>query len=214
MCRFVRSVNGATSPGEDFGLFGLPGVRSMIEGSRAGGDVVRRGTGDDVDMSERRALQNGAPSVTSREERIMAIVHRERQLPDWLGFTLPEWWRRAFDLEPERGGWLRMEEYEEDGALVLRTEAPGIDPEKDVEITIGDGVLRIRAHREQKDEQKGKKGFRSEFRYGELTRTMRLPEGVSGDDVKASYKDGILEVRIPVTAEKEPEVKKVPVTKV
>jgi len=143
----------------------------------------------------------------------MAIVHRERQLPDWVGFPLPDWWRRTFDLEPERGGWLRMEEYEEDGALVLRTEAPGIDPEKDVEITVGDGVLRIQAHREQKEEQKGKKGFRSEFRYGELTRTMQLPDGVSGDDVKASYKDGILEVRIPIPSQKEEEVKKVPVTK-
>jgi HSP20 family protein len=43
---------------------------------------------------------------------------------------------------------------------------------------------------------------------------MSLPEGVSGDDVKASYKDGILEVRIPVPTEKAPEVKKIPVTKV
>ena len=143
----------------------------------------------------------------------MAIVHRERQLPDWLGFTLPEWWRRAFDAESERGGWLRMEEYEEDGALVLRTEAPGIDPETDVEITIGGGVLRIQVHREQKDEHKGKKGYRSEFRYGELTRTMQLSEGVSGDDVSATYQDGILEVRIPTPSKKEPEVKKIPVAK-
>ena len=42
---------------------------------------------------------------------------------------------------------------------------------------------------------------------------MQLPEGVSGDDVKASYKDGILEVRIPIPSQKEVEVKKVPVTK-
>ena len=96
---------------------------------------------------------------------------------------------------------------------MLRTEAPGIDPETDVEITIGGGVLRIQVHREQKDEQKGKKGYRSEFRYGELTRTMQLSEGVSGDDVSATYQDGILEVRIPTPSKKEPEVKKIPVAR-
>ncbi len=144
----------------------------------------------------------------------MAIVHRERQLPDWPGFMLPERWRRMFDLDPEQDGWLRLEEYQDGGTLVLRTEVPGIDPEKDVEITVGGDVLRVRAHRAVREEQKNKKGYRSEFRYGELTRTMRLPEGVSGDDVKATYEDGILEIRIPVPVEKEPEVKKVSVTKV
>lgn len=144
----------------------------------------------------------------------MAIVHRERQLPDWPGFMLPERWRRMFDLDPEQDGWLRLEEYEDEGTLVLRTEAPGLDPDKDVEITVSDGFLRVRARREVKAEQKNKKGYRSEFRYGELSRSMRLPEGVSGDDVKATYEDGILEVRIPVPIEKEPETKKISVTKV
>lgn len=143
----------------------------------------------------------------------MAIVHRERQLSDWPGFVLPERWRRILDLDPEQDGWLKLEEYEEEGNLVLRTEAPGLDPERDVEITVSDGVLRIHAHREVKAEQKNKKGYRSEFRYGELARTLRLPEGVSEDDVKATYEDGILEIRVPVPVQKEREPKKVPVTK-
>lgn len=143
----------------------------------------------------------------------MVNMHRERQLPEWPGLMLSERWRRLFDLDPEQDGWLRLEEYEEGGTLVLRTEAPGIDPDKDVEITIADGLLRIRAHREVKAEQKNKKGYRSEFRYGELTRTFRLPEGSSGDDVKATYCDGILEIRIAVPVVKEPETKTVPVTK-
>lgn len=144
----------------------------------------------------------------------MAIVHRERQLPDWPGLMLPERWRRMFDLEPEQDGWLKLEEFQDGGTLVLRTEVPGVDPDKDLEVTVEEGVLRVRAHREVKAEQKNKKGYRSEFRYGELTRTIRLPEGVSEDDVKATYQDGVLEIRIPVPTEKEPRVKKVPVTKV
>jgi HSP20 family protein len=143
----------------------------------------------------------------------MAIVHRERQLPDWPASVLPERWRRLFDLELEQGGWLKLEEYQEDGTLVLRTEVPGVDPAKDIEVTVADGVLRVHAHRDEKAEHKNKQGYRSEFRYGELTRTVRLPEGVSEDDVKATYGDGVLEIRVPVPEEKEPEAKKIPVTK-
>lgn len=144
----------------------------------------------------------------------MAIAY-ERLLPDWPGFILPERWRRLFDVDPEQDKWLRMEEYYDyDNTLVLRAEVPGIDPDKDVKITVSDGVLRFYAHREMKAEQKSKKGSFSEFRYGELSRTVRLPEGVTGGDLKATYEDGILEVRIPVVSAKEPEVQIVPVTKI
>jgi HSP20 family protein len=138
----------------------------------------------------------------------MAIVHRDRQLPDWPAFVLPERWRHWFDVDPEQDGWLRMEEYREGDTLVLRTEVPEIDPDKDVEISVGDGVLTIRAHREMKS------GCRSEFHYGELSRSLPLPTGVSGDDVKATYGDGILEVRVPVPAEVAPKSMSVPVQRV
>lgn len=144
----------------------------------------------------------------------MAITHRDRQLPDWPGFMFPERWRRFFDLESEQEGWLRVEEYRDGDILVLRAEVPGIDPDKDVEITVGDGVLRFQVHRQVKEERKGKAGYRSEFHYGELTRTVRLPDGVTGDDVKATYEDGILEVRVPVPSHAEAKVTTIPVTKI
>lgn len=144
----------------------------------------------------------------------MAIVHRERQVTDWPGSMLPERWRRMFDFDPEHDGWLKLEEYQDGATLVLRTEVPGVDPEKDVEVSVQEGLLRLHAHREVKAEQKGKKGYRSEFHYGELTRTVRLPEGVVAEDVKATYRDGVLEIRVPLPAETEPEMKKVPVKKI
>lgn len=73
----------------------------------------------------------------------MAIAY-ERLLPEWPGLMLPERWRRFFDVD-EQDGWLRMEEYFEGSTLVLRAEVPGIDPDKDVEITVSDGVLRLTA---------------------------------------------------------------------
>jgi HSP20 family protein len=144
----------------------------------------------------------------------MAIAY-ERLLPDWPGFVLPERWRRLFDVDAEQDKLLQMEEYyDHDNTLVLRAEVPGIDPDKDVKITVSDGVLRFDAHREVKAEHKSKKGYFSEFRYGELSRTVRLPKGVTGDDLKATYEDGILEVRVPIVPAKEPEVQTIPVTKV
>ena len=90
---------------------------------------------------------------------------------------------------------------------------PGIDPERDVELTIDDGVLRISARREERLEHKDKDGFRSEFRYGTFVRSVVLPRGVDEDDIKASYKDGILEIRISGGSAEHREARKIAVTK-
>ena len=104
-----------------------------------------------------------------------------------------------------------MEEFHDNGTLVVRADLPGIDPENDVELTVADGMLRIEAERRE-EEKKADKGYlRQELRYGSLTRTLPLPEGVTGSDVKATYKAGILEIRIPEP--KQPPVKKIPIAK-
>jgi HSP20 family protein len=94
---------------------------------------------------------------------------------------------------------VRIEEFAEDDALVIRAEMPGIDPDKDVEISMHDGMLHIRAERRESSEHKDKAGYRSEFTYGMFERALPLPAGVSETDVTATYKDGILEVRVPMT---------------
>lgn len=125
-------------------------------------------------------------------------------------FELPELWRRF--LEPVfEGTTMRVEEFVDGSTLVLRAELPGLDPENDVELTITDGVLDIRAHRHEKTEEKGKEGFRSEFRYGSLYRSMTLPAGTQEEDVKASYVNGILEVRVPIGDASKSATTRVPV---
>jgi len=123
----------------------------------------------------------------------------ESVLPDWFEFSPAGEIVRAM-----RGGDIRLEEYDEDGTLVIRAEAPGIDPDKDVDISIDRGLLRIHLEREQRDESKTAKGYRSEFRYGAFTRTVPLPPTATEKDVEASYLDGILEVRVPVPEGQEP----------
>ena len=103
-----------------------------------------------------------------------------------------------FERLMEAPGALRIEEFVDGQTCVIRAEMPGIDPEKDVEITVTNGMLHVQATREERTEEEQPEGYRSEFRYGHFERHIRLPEGATEADVKASYKDGILEVRVPV----------------
>jgi len=113
------------------------------------------------------------------------------------------------------GDWdtstIRVEEFIDGTTQVVRAEMPGIDPEKDVDITVMNGVLRIKAKREEKTEHREKGGYRTEFRYGSFTRDIPLPVGVKDDDVTATYSDGVLEVRAPVPEETNPPSRKVQV---
>lgn len=88
----------------------------------------------------------------------------------------------------------RVEEAVQDDRYVIRAELPGLDPEKDIEVTVDDGTLTIHAERRQEDSGPE----RSEFRYGSLTRTVRLPDKVDAKDVTARYQKGILEISLPV----------------
>ena len=118
-----------------------------------------------------------------------------------LGVELPAWMTRLFDEGPLDGlldkPLLRIEEFLEDDTLVVRAELPGVDVDKDVDISVHDGLLHIKGARIEEAEKKGKTFYRSEFRYGAFERTMALPPGATVDDVKATYENGVLEIRIP-----------------
>lgn len=129
---------------------------------------------------------------------------------DWPDFQ--ELIQRLFEGEPEEP-WMRVEEFVDDKTLVVRTELPGIDPEKDVQIEVTDGVLHITAQREEKSEHKEKDSYRSEFRYGSFSRSMRLPVGATDADVEAIYTDGVLEIRVPLGEAIEPTPVKIPITR-
>ena len=92
------------------------------------------------------------------------------------------------------GQMFRLEEAVRDNRFVIRAELPGLDPENDIEVAVDGRVLTIRAERRQQDNGP----YRSEFRYGSLARTVRLPARVDAEDVTARYDKGVLEVSVPV----------------
>ena len=101
---------------------------------------------------------------------------------------------------------MRMEDEMTGGRYEVRAEIPGIDPAKDVDITVRDGQLTIKAERSEKKEFDG----RSEFSYGSFVRTASLPAGANEDDNQATYDKGILTVSVgvsePATAERHVQV--------
>jgi HSP20 family protein len=109
---------------------------------------------------------------------------------------------------------MRVEEYVDGDDLVVKAELPGLDPDKDVEVTVDDGLLTIAAERrdETVEGEAGKPGYRSEFRYGSFRRVLPLRQGVRESDVTATYADGILVVRMPGGAEPA-KPSRVPVTR-
>lgn len=98
--------------------------------------------------------------------------------------------------------------------MVVRAELPGIDPDKDIEVTASDGVLHIHARREEKAEHTDKQGYRTEFRHGSFVRNLPLPAGIKDEDITATYTDGVLEVRAPLPVEEaKPDVTRVPISR-
>ncbi|MFP3989723.1 Hsp20/alpha crystallin family protein [Streptomyces sp. E11-3] len=89
---------------------------------------------------------------------------------------------------------IRIEESLTDGMYTLRAELPGIDPAKDVELTVAEGILTLRAERATQTTER----HHTEFRYGTFARSVRLPAGASGDDATADYQDGVLTIKVPV----------------
>jgi HSP20 family molecular chaperone IbpA len=87
----------------------------------------------------------------------------------------------------------RVEEMARDNRYLIRAELPGLDPEKDIQVTVDGATLTIHAERRQEDSGP----HRSEFRYGSLTRLVSLPVKVDAKDVTARYERGVLEVSVP-----------------
>jgi len=92
---------------------------------------------------------------------------------------------------------------EKDGSLILRAEVPGVS-EKDIDLKIEGNVLTLKGEKKQEHEEDRNNYHRMESYYGSFTRSFTLPDTVDRDNIKAEYKNGILEVTIPQKPEVRP----------
>lgn len=109
----------------------------------------------------------------------------------------------APSLRSEGGfNWIpAMEVREKDGNLIVIADLPGID-KNDVTVELADNVLTIEGERKNEYEEGQGKSHRSERTYGHFYRAIQLPEGAHADQAKAEFRNGVLEVKVPLDQSK------------
>ena len=117
-----------------------------------------------------------------------------------FGTRMAEWLMPASDAKAD------------DTAYRITMELPGV-AEKDIDVSIHDGVVTVKGEKSAEREEKGDTWFFSERQYGTFSRTFRLPSDADGNSVKADLKDGVLTLSVPKLTPKAPAATKVMINK-
>ena len=132
----------------------------------------------------------------SRWERDM-----DRMMEDFFGRRARSWWpENWFPRHEMEVRAPALDVFEDKDDVVVKAELPGIDKEN-IEVNLTDNRLTIKGEKKKEEEIKEENYYRSERSYGSFVRSVELPKAVLADKVKASFKNGILEVRVPKTEE-------------
>jgi HSP20 family protein len=137
-----------------------------------------------------------------------------RQVTSELDRAFESWpslrWPSFAQLAPAgSAAWSpKIDVFEKDGRLVTRVDLPGMKKE-DVSVEVTDGHLALSGERKREKEEKKDDFYRSECEYGSFYRAVPLPAGVTLEDVRATFSDGVLEVSVPLPAKPQPNVRKV-----
>jgi len=131
-------------------------------------------------LTRRRPFENFA-GLQSRLDRLFEDVVGEGKRGDWT---------TAIDLIREKD------------KLILRADMPGITPD-DVKIEVRDDIITVSGQHEEKKEETDESFVRRERRFGSFSRSIALPSGVDASRIEATSKDGVVEVTIPLPAEKK-----------
>lgn len=154
------------------------------------------------------ATKENKSLTTQRPTEIMPRAH---EMERWFDRMVEEFWRRPFPtlLRPERwwpaetGTMMRLpavDVYENKDDVVIKAEIPGLSKE-DISVQVTDSTLMIKGEKKREEEVKEDDYYRCERSFGSFTRAVALPCEVKADQVKATFKNGVLEVRMPKTEE-------------
>lgn len=121
----------------------------------------------------------------------------------------PSWWPRLRMPEMEEVS-PKVDIFEEGDNFVVKAEIPGLKKEE-IEVNLTGDMITISGEKKKEEKVERKDYYRVERSYGSFTRSFRLPKEVQTDKAKATFKDGVLEVKVPKTEEAKKKEKKVPV---
>jgi HSP20 family protein len=122
------------------------------------------------------------------------------------------WFRPLRSIEPmfQRAVWgtPAVDIVENDEGFEIAAELPGMDA-SNVELTLRNGNLVLKGEKREEKEEKSKDYYLKERQFGSFERTFAVPDGVDASKIAAEFKNGVLTVTLPKTAEAQKPVQKV-----
>jgi HSP20 family protein len=161
----------------------------------SGKDVaIQKGTGKT--LAGRREWMNPIDSFRQEMDRLMENFFQ--------GFGL-----RPFDMRIA-GFTPHVDVIDAGKTVTVSVELPGMD-EKDIEVSLTGDALTIKGEKKEEKEEKGKDYYRSERSFGSFTRIVEIPEGIDSEGAEASFKKGVLTVKLPKTKQAIEEARRIAV---
>ena len=150
-----------------------------------------------------KELKLRQPKAPSPRRRLMNLTRSEsdlgRLMDDFFDRRARAWWPERWslpavlDIEPPV-----VDFYKEKDDLVVKAELPGME-KQDIEVNVTDHTLTIKGEKKKEERAEEENYYRSERSFGSFRRSLELPSDVQAEKAKASFKNGILEVRLPKT---------------
>ncbi len=151
------------------------------------------------------AHRNGSPDAKSSEDNPIGTLQRE------MNHVFENFWNRVGHFEwPFGSGEAKSDVVETDKAIEVSIELPGMEM-KDIEVTVNDDMLTVKGEKKIERQEEKKGYYLSERSYGAIYRTIPLPPGVDGEKAEASFKNGVLTIKLPQTPEAQAKVTKIAV---
>lgn len=151
------------------------------------------------------ARKDSTPDAKSSQDNPIATLRRE------MNHVFESFWDRAGHFEwPFGSGEAKSDVVETDKAIEVSIELPGMEM-KDIEVTVNDDMLTVKGEKKIERQEEKKGYYLSERSYGAIYRTIPLPPGVDGEKAQASFKNGVLTIKLPQTPEAQAKVKRIEV---
>lgn len=151
------------------------------------------------------ARKEHAPHPKTDQDNPLATLQRD------MNKVFDSFWNRFGAIDwPFGGGEAKSDVVETADAIEVSIELPGMDM-KDIEVSVSDDLLTIKGEKKVERQEEKKGYFLSERSYGAVYRSIPLPPGVDGEKAEASFRNGVLTIRLPQTPEAKAKVKHIEV---
>jgi len=154
-----------------------------------------------AEKAKGKAKKTGAVVPRRVSSELSPWGNLDRMFEDFLEHRLrpfsPERWWPTTGMEIPTPS---VDLYEEKDDIVVKAELPGMEKDN-IEVNLSDNRLTIKGEKKKEEEVKKEGYYRSERSYGSFVRSLELPSEVQTDKIKAAFKNGVLEIRLPKTEE-------------